>query len=66
MVCKRRKEGLVADSLKMRFRNGWCEGPGQCYARLGEALHCEGFDERLWHERGTADKDDCLTMKARD
>jgi len=33
-------------------------------ARLREALHCEGFDEKVWHERGTADKDDWLTMKA--
>ena len=74
MVCKRRMKGLVADSLIMRLMLSAMEGPGQCYrraaelhgldARLREALHCEGFDEKVWHERGTADKDDWLTMKA--
>jgi len=68
-ACRRFLDNAVND-----ISNGRCEGPGQCYrraaelhgldARLREALHCEGFDEKVWHERGTADKDDCLTMKA--
>jgi hypothetical protein len=59
---KERARRRFLDNAVNAISNGWCEGPGQCYrraaelhgldARLGEALHCEGFDEKVWHERG--------------